>query len=250
MRALPLRLEGPLQSWGAVVVGNDRRSLDAPTRSGVLGLVAGALGIDRRDSTRLAALHASVRLIVRGDRAGKRSVDFHTALEVPRVKGGFQETVVTRREYLQDASFTALLVAEASPSWTLEALRSALLLPAYMPFLGRKSCVPSVPVHARGDTIVEGTSWQALLEGVALAPPRGRNPVPESYPVWLDASLVAPTEGTRFRQRDVALPALARLFTERDVVRTYWRRTDTVEAHSPPDPFFDDADDERVKELV
>lgn len=244
MKALPLRLEGVFQSWGAAVVGNQRRSLDAPTRSGVIGLCAGALGIDRADSQELDALHHSVQFAVRGDRLGDRMIDFHTALDVPKAKGGFADTVVTRREYLQDASFAVVLVEVAEPQYPLPVIRAALLAPKYLPFLGRKSCVLAVPVHSVKDAILEGANWCGLFDQIPVAPARNERRRLAEHPVWLDATLAEPNEGVPLRQRDRSMASLPRLFAERDLVRTYWSpKSGFAGADLGPtaDPFFDGA---------
>ena len=44
---LLLRLAGPLQSWGMLSHFNERDTARFPTRSGVIGLLAAALGIAR-----------------------------------------------------------------------------------------------------------------------------------------------------------------------------------------------------------
>ncbi len=122
IRALALRLKGPMQSWGGPVAGNDRPSFDVPTKSGVLGLVASALGIERTEVERLAQLHRSFALAVRVDKRGTVGVDYHTTLDVPTADGGNRGdmAVISKRRYLYDASFAALLVARegAPPSRT------------------------------------------------------------------------------------------------------------------------------------
>ena len=45
MRHLALYLRAPLQSWGASSKFGDRGTIDAPTRSGLLGMIAAACGI-------------------------------------------------------------------------------------------------------------------------------------------------------------------------------------------------------------
>ena len=42
-----LRLEGPLQAWGDTSKFVIRRTMDAPTKSGVLGLLCCAMGLSR-----------------------------------------------------------------------------------------------------------------------------------------------------------------------------------------------------------
>jgi len=55
-------------------------------------------------------------------------------------------TILSRREYLADAWFTACLWSRnPEPPWSLEELRKALLRPRFPPYLGRKSCPPGWP---------------------------------------------------------------------------------------------------------
>src|SRR5690625_925439 len=98
---LLLRLVGPQQSWGTSSRFDRRDSELAPTKSGVVGLLAAALGYPRqRDVTDLAALRMGVRV----DRRGTLMSDYHTALEVLDT-GGKTGTVVSERHYLADAAF-------------------------------------------------------------------------------------------------------------------------------------------------
>ena len=75
-----LRLAGPMQAWSRQARshggGGRRPTQDHPTKTGVVGLVANALGRDRADDiTDLAALTFAVR----ADRKGTPQVDYHTA---------------------------------------------------------------------------------------------------------------------------------------------------------------------------
>ena len=49
MATLLLRLAAPMQAWGSRSKFDDRDTEAEPTKSGVLGLCAAALGIDRAD---------------------------------------------------------------------------------------------------------------------------------------------------------------------------------------------------------
>ena len=53
---LCLTLRGPLASWGEIAVGRVRPSGDKPTRSALLGLLAGMLGIRRDEAAKLMHL--------------------------------------------------------------------------------------------------------------------------------------------------------------------------------------------------
>lgn len=183
MDTLFLRLEGPLQAWGLRARWSERDTATAPTKSGVIGLLGCALGL-RRDDTRLRELSQELRMGVRVDRPGTLLRDYHTTgggsfgptdytggtrfhdqpyvggvLSPEMSKGRIKvkinattklpETDVSNRMYLADASF---LVALHGPAPMLDAAASALHAPVWPVFLGRKACVPTVPVLAgRGD---------------------------------------------------------------------------------------------------
>lgn len=205
-----------MQSWGGPVAGNDRPSLDVPTKSGVIGLVASAMGVERSEVARLAGLHEAFALAVRVDRRGTVGVDYHTTLEVPTADGKLRkDAVLSKRRYLYGAAFTALLVARAGAP-PLDEVAEALRCPRFAPFLGRRACVPSGRVFERGP--IEGADWRALLDQVPLA--EGREGPP--HDVHLDAEL-APDIGHRpHRQRDVLISRLPRLFSERTVHVALW----------------------------
>jgi CRISPR system Cascade subunit CasD len=121
-------------------------------QSGIVGLLGCALGLERGDPA-LTELSGAVSIAVRADRPGRFLEDFHTVhadtergeriLSAEGKPRG--ETIVTRRTYLQDASFLAAISAEDA---VLSRLASALQSPRWVPYLGRKSCVPCVPIYA------------------------------------------------------------------------------------------------------
>ncbi|NLE97041.1 MAG: type I-E CRISPR-associated protein Cas5/CasD, partial [Propionibacterium sp.] len=76
MAVLLLRLAGPMQSWGDSSRFTTRSTRREPTKSGVLGLLAAALG---RPRTAEIADLAGLRFGVRVDQPGKVMVDFQTA---------------------------------------------------------------------------------------------------------------------------------------------------------------------------
>ena len=77
MKTVILRLEAPMQSWGASSRFEERETLSTPTKSGVVGLVAAALGVPRDDEERLAEL-GRLEMAVRVDRAGTRGRDYQS----------------------------------------------------------------------------------------------------------------------------------------------------------------------------
>lgn len=145
MSTLLLRLAGPLQAWGTESRFEVRDTDLEPSKSGVVGLVAAALGRRRdADVSDLAALCMGVRV----DREPVRIRDYHTVQNVARVagreaRGGEDSTVVSERWYLADADF---LVGLEGDRRLLEAIDAALRRPRFAPTLGRRSCLPSLPV--------------------------------------------------------------------------------------------------------
>ena len=69
MATLLLRLAAPLQSWGADSKFETRKTNREPTKSGVIGLLAAALGLRRDDAAGLARLNG-LHFAVRADREG------------------------------------------------------------------------------------------------------------------------------------------------------------------------------------
>lgn len=155
-----LRLEGPLQAWGDTSKFVIRRSMEAPTKSGVLGLICCAMGLSRQAARDRLPKLSFLAMGVRIDRRGIRWWDYHTVgagigmtTAGGGVKTGAQGTLITRREYLADASF---LVALQGDPEVVRRVTNALANPIWPIFLGRRSCPPSVPVLARpGD----GKTW-------------------------------------------------------------------------------------------
>ncbi|WP_371790696.1 type I-E CRISPR-associated protein Cas5/CasD [Streptomyces sp. NBC_01471] len=136
MSVLLLQLAGPLQSWGSAARFTRRTTENAPTKSGVLGLVAAAQGRARdADISDLAALEFGVRV----DQPGTRLRDFQTAHHADSGKA----MPLSERFYLADAVFVAGLAGDPK---LINALYRALLDPVFLPYLGRRSCPPSQPI--------------------------------------------------------------------------------------------------------
>ena len=156
MAALLLQLIAPMQSWGSRSRFDDRDTEREPTKSGVLGLVASALGRPRSaDVLDLAVLLFGVRV----DRAGQVRTDYHTAQEG-------NGTAVTRRHYLADAAF--LVGLEGEPE-LLGQIDAALRNPVWPPFLGRKSFPPSQPMFVEGG-VQDGSLLDVLSAHPAIHP--------------------------------------------------------------------------------
>lgn len=136
MATLLLRFAGALQSWGIESKFNERRSMNFPTKSGTIGLVAAALGRARTES--LADLN-ELKFGIRVDQEGELLRDFHTAKPEK-----YKDSDLTNRYYLADAIF--LVGLESEDAEFLAQIEEALKKPAFPLFLGRRSCPPTQPL--------------------------------------------------------------------------------------------------------
>ncbi|WP_124039769.1 type I-E CRISPR-associated protein Cas5/CasD [Neoactinobaculum massilliense] len=164
-KSIYLRLAGPLQSWaGSTVTGNFVRTERIPTRSGLEGLIAGALGARRGQWPEwLSTLDFSIRV----DADGALTDDFQTInrrdseedfrsrlfimlgqsaskargnglVYTPDAQHG---TSITKRTYLADAEFIVRITSEEHGEEIAEALRK----PVFSTYLGRKAFVAEFP---------------------------------------------------------------------------------------------------------
>ena len=165
---LLLKLESPMQSWGTRSRWDIRDTGFEPTKSGVVGLLGCAMGISRNDLA-LEDLDKALLFGVRIDRPGLIATDYHTVTGYHRTaEGKFkcaenrmfdslskaiehkEATIVSPRDYLHDASFLVALAVKqekktANPN-ILEMLAAKLKNPKWPLYLGRKSCVPTLPI--------------------------------------------------------------------------------------------------------
>ncbi|MDO8358343.1 MAG: type I-E CRISPR-associated protein Cas5/CasD [Nitrospirota bacterium] len=141
MSTLLLRFIGPMQSWGTTSRFDQRDTGKEPSKSGVVGLLAAAMGIDRENWDDLEPL-TQLSMGVRHDRPGVPKRDYQTAQHIISAdRSKIHDTAVTTRDYLADAAFLVGLVGEDRTF--LERIHAALRDPVWPLALGRKSYVPS-----------------------------------------------------------------------------------------------------------
>lgn len=142
MATLLLRLAAPLQSWGSSSKFNIRTTEREPTKSGVIGMIAASLGIQRNDNPEKLKPLAKLKFGVRVEQEGKLLKDFHMVHEIKN--GKVKDSHLTERYYLSDAVFVAGF--ESDDKELLEKIANAVQKPVYPMFLGRRSCPPTLPV--------------------------------------------------------------------------------------------------------
>ena len=138
MATVVMTLAAPMQSWGSRSRFFFRDTETEPTKSGVIGLVASALGYEREaDLSALSDLIFGVRV----DKEGKVQKDYHTVEGVYKASGGVNTgSKITERFYLSDAFFTAAFEGDEV---FLKEIAAALKNPRRVLYFGRKSFVPS-----------------------------------------------------------------------------------------------------------
>ncbi|KOV83107.1 type I-E CRISPR-associated protein Cas5/CasD [Nocardia sp. NRRL S-836] len=161
--SLALCFDAPMQSWGTRSRGVIRDTTTEPTKSGVVGLLAAALGISREDDDAIAEL-AQLQLAVRVDREGILERDYHTTQNVPTTMGTGRRTVVSERYYLADALFLVVLQGDEG---LLTRIASVVDRPHWPLFFGRRAFVPARPllppnggpVALAAKDLLEGHPW-------------------------------------------------------------------------------------------
>ena len=176
MQFLVFQLQAALAAWGDVAVGEYRGSRDAPGASALIGLLGAALGLKREDEAAHAALRDGYAFAVGTVASGQLLRDYHTA-QVPSrsaLKGRPHRTrrdelnppkhdlgtVLSTRDYRQNATWAVAVQAAAQAPHALAALAQALREPRFVLYLGRKCCPPAAPLAPK---VAEATSAHAAL---------------------------------------------------------------------------------------
>jgi len=191
---LVFQLYGPFVSWGDIAVGEERPSALIPTKSAILGILAAAQGIKRPDTVRNdddrkvcenqhVQMSQGYGLAVKTEAAGTPLFDYHTiqvsSSGTGRNKKTFYtrrdelcwddrsslNTILSRREYRQDAYYIVAIWARPEAPFPLEELRKKLIEPKYMLYLGRKACPPALPLNPR---VVSSSNIEDALDQIAL----------------------------------------------------------------------------------
>lgn len=205
---LLLRLAGPMQAWGVQSRFTERDTLTEPSKSGVVGLLCAAQGLEREQADIFLAGFNQVgcRMGVRVDREGIVRYDWHTAGKDGHRKADGKienETGITsRRYYLADACFLIGLAGDDLS--LLQRLNYALANPAWPLYLGRKSFVPSEPPYLQSG-LKPGMDLETTLRNFkALTSRRASGPVRLVLEDPENGYIVRPDQPLSFAQRRFA----------------------------------------------
>lgn len=210
---LVFQLYGPFVSWGDIAVGEERPSALVPTKSAILGILAAAKGIKRPDTVRddeertlcekqHTQMSQGYGIAVKSFAVGSPLFDYHTT-EVPagsgyatrydeiieiyrqkHSKSMFKGTILSRREYRQDAYYTVALWARPEAPFPLNEFYGKLLEPVYMLYLGRKACPPALPLNPI--IVPAASSIEEALDQLVLS-----DEIKASFErLWQDSSII------------------------------------------------------------
>ena len=154
---LALRLQAPLLSFGNESQFNRRATASLPSKSVVTGMLCAAKGLYRGSEEEKAFLQQMAGMLMLAvavpRRLGSggmtrvlpvgRTMDFHTVQGTRRATGGIKDCHITNRHYLHDSEFYVFI---PGPRSVLEDAARALQDPVWGLWIGRKCCIPSVPV--------------------------------------------------------------------------------------------------------
>jgi len=203
---LILRLEAPMQSWGLYTRYDFRNTNLEPTKSGLIGLLACALGYHHNDP-QILELDLNLTLAIRVEREGDISLDYQT------IKGSLNskrkirdETIVSKRKYIFDGSFLAIFAGNFE---LLTKCAQALQNPKWILYLGRKSCPPTRPPFEE-----LSPKYSSLEEAIRYHPWQSSFPIPKTLKCIIEDPL-----GENLLQDRITNTPISRLYSFRNIRR-------------------------------
>lgn len=193
MKALILRLDATMMSFGTVLIDQHGFIDRFPGTSLLCGLIANAIGWDHGDFERLQSLQGRIEYAARWDVPPRRIVDYHTVdmsqrkmigpswttRGMPEEHGSNKPLTHQRyRHYWEDGLMTVALTLHGDLPPSLDIVRKRLERPARPLFFGRKCCIPSRPLLDPTTPVVDGDDVVAILRRIPVWDRHG-NPVAE-----------------------------------------------------------------------
>jgi CRISPR system Cascade subunit CasD len=199
-------IAAPMVSFSAQYSPGERRNAaNRPSKSGVLGLIAAALGIERAEQARFDKLRDSLGFAVRVEEAGIPAFDYHTTqvpptrrnrrfatradeLDVPRDE---LKTILSTREFRVNAfASPALWLKKPDAAIALNDIAAALQHPHFTLYAGRKShplMLPCRPCLLQADVLQAAFAKFNAMQPTEIASFKGEylqlTPGPKTEPV-------------------------------------------------------------------
>lgn len=165
MQTLVFQLHGPLMSFGITGGDKKRPTRVRPTRSAVLGLLMGAMGIDRSDVESQQRVSEGLKMSALTYSEGRIEDDFHT-VRAPREGGHATRrdevaqiesqpsrhegaTIMTERSYVSDTYCQVALSLESGSDFSVRDAAESLRQPAFLPYAGRRAFALGLPLNPK-----------------------------------------------------------------------------------------------------
>ncbi|MCD1147299.1 type I-E CRISPR-associated protein Cas5/CasD [Peptoniphilus sp. KCTC 25270] len=213
MKTILLKFAGPLQSWGTGSHFETRHTDYYPSKSAVIGLIAGSMGIRREEEERLEELR-NLDFALRIDQQGQILRDYHIASKY-KPTGVFEKNYVTNRYYLEDAIFMVAIGSEEEEK--IEEIAEALKSPYFQGFMGRRSLPLTAdffygieeknPIEALKEIPWQGADWYKKHHKNQLT-------------IYADAHLIPEEKGKPRKDRPISFHQKERKFAFRMEAKT------------------------------
>lgn len=169
-KVLVLNLEGRMAAWPSFqrsmdkLLARRKGSEVKPTEAVIYGIIEASMGIAYDDEDERKELRDSVKIIEMIDlNAGKpnrnrrftdlqtwhKSRDKNHPGQFLTAGGSYKDgsPPMTDKEYITDVHYHILLAAVDGKSEILDEISECLDHPIFIPYLGRKCCIPSAPLN-------------------------------------------------------------------------------------------------------
>jgi len=166
MKTLKFDLRGLMSGWGQPNHWVVRKSYSFPTKSGIIGMLCCAMGIDRENATKeVLKPFQDLKMGVSLEKNGNKSIDFMICgfdVRRPMANGKSKDsTVVSRVEYTFDPEYKIFIHGEEN---FLESIKKYLENPRWNIYMGRKNCSISVPIIPQ---ILEGNFIDVVKQNIS-----------------------------------------------------------------------------------
>lgn len=131
LKTLLLKFAGPLQSWGTNSDFETRHTDLYPSKSAVIGMIAGSLGYRRYEDGKINQLKC-LDFAVRIDQPGNLLRDFHTGKRYTT-----DDTYTTNRYYIEDGVFVVAVGSEDEK--IIKSILTAIQKPYFQQYMGRRA---------------------------------------------------------------------------------------------------------------
>jgi CRISPR system Cascade subunit CasD len=174
---LIIDLKAPLMSFGDVTVDSYNPTRDFPSKSMIVGMIGSALGVDREEGERLQDIQdrmlfgcaileeGTILEDMQNAQISKTDVAWQTSGKPASRRGNIDTYKAPERRaryYIEDGHVQIALRMQGKGGVTTDEVQKALNFPKHPLFIGRKHCIPSVPLVTADPYESAPTAYEAL----------------------------------------------------------------------------------------